>query len=71
MYCSAPKLKAMIQASFKSCSLEMLLEMLVVSNSKLTTDRNNKACALVTAENYNIVKLLENEIVARRATEPL
>ncbi|MGZ8554639.1 MAG: hypothetical protein ACXWV8_14605 [Chitinophagaceae bacterium] len=60
----------MIQAFFKSCSLEMLLEMLEVSNSKLTTDISNKADAQVMEENYNIVKLLEKEIVARRAADP-
>jgi hypothetical protein len=59
----------MIQASLKSCSLDMLLEMLLISDSKLAVDRNNKVDPNVTAENYNIVKLLEKAIVARRAAE--
>jgi len=59
----------MIQTSFKSCTLEMLLEMLTVSDSKLVVDRNNKVDANVTAENKNIIVLLKKAIIAKRAEE--
>ena len=59
----------MIQTSFKSCTLEMLLEMLAVSDSKLVVDRNNKVDANVTAENKNIIVLLKKAIIAKRAEE--
>ena len=60
----------MVQTSFKSLSLQMLLDLLAVSDSQIIIDTNNKVDAEEIEDKKNVVKILEKTIVARRAEFP-
>lgn len=57
----------MIHTYFKSLTLEMLLEMLIVSGSRLKLDRINKADAADIKDVQKVIYSLKKAIVAKRA----
>ena len=67
IYVSTSKLSIMIHTYFKSLTLEMLLEMLIVSGSRLRLDRINKADAEDIKDVQKVICSLKKAIVAKRA----
>lgn len=57
----------MIHTYFKSLTLEMLLEMLIVSGSRLRLDRINKTDAEGIKDVQKVISSLKKAIVAKRA----
>jgi hypothetical protein len=57
----------MIRASFKSCSLKMLVDMLAVCSSEIIADGNKNVCVKELDLKKNIAKILKEIIVDKRA----